>query len=138
MKSRYWKLKRKNKNWEKREGALLVRGVDLARERSAFPTRRARVKRGESAHARVEARVTRSPTRGAIPRSPTIPRIDFQSALIAGPSLTKLFVLRDPVAEQPFDPLLPRFNAPPLIVSSPRSKCGVKEANSWSKCRARM
>lgn len=73
---------------------------------------------------------------------PVIPRIDFQSALIAGPSLTKLFVLRDPVAEQPFDPLLPRFNAPPLIVSlpvpSPRCKCGVKEANSWSKCRARM
>lgn len=116
----------------KGEGAL-VRGADLARERNAFATRRARGG-GESAHARVEAgcaRDTQPNARRNPAHQPDRPKNRLPIGPNSHPSLTKLFVLRDPVAEQPLDPLLPRFNA--LIVSSPRSKCGVKKANSWSK-----
>lgn len=116
----------------KAEGAL-VRGADLARERNAFATRRARGG-GESAHARVEAgcaRDTQPNARRNPAHRPDRPKNRLPIGPNSHPSLTKLFVLRDPVAEQPLDPLLPRFNA--LIVSSPRSKCGVKKANSWSK-----
>lgn len=83
------------------------------------------------------ARVTRSPTRGAIPRTnegrPNHPKNRLPIGPNSRPSLTKLFVLRDPVAEQPFRTLFSSAFTPlPLIVSLP--VCPRRGANAaWRK-----
>lgn len=61
-------------SFSRQSGGRLCNG-----KRDAFPTRRVHTRGGESAHARVEARVTRSPTRSNCTRDAISPAVSQES-----------------------------------------------------------